>query len=456
MDDRRIRLFRDEKVSTAINQLSVPAIIGLLVMGFYGFVDTMFVSWLGTAATAATFVMLPIMLLMTAIGSSIGIGAASFISRLLGMNNKKEANRVATVAFGTAGALGIVATVLAPMYMSHLLGFFGAEGQVLVLAQDYGRYIFLASFFSISNQVLNNLLNAEGSARLSMIGMLAGAIINIALDPIFMFAFGFGVGGAAMATAISQVISFGVLFVRYMNGHAVLKIRTRYFRPTMKIYSEIIKVALPTLVRQVLASVSLGIMNTAAVAQGGQDLLAAIGLIFRIMIMPLYVVMGIGQGFQPVAGYNFGAGNKTRVMASFRYAMMLSFAVSAVSGVIMFVFNNELMMIFRPEAAVADYGARGLLWYVPAVLLMSLSSVITVFYQALGKSRESMILSVTRQGLFFIPVIIIAPRLFGVDGVLATQLISDILTIILSMFMFMPYVRSSRMDIEMKEQLVAA
>ena len=456
MDDKRIKLFRDEKVSTAINQLSLPAIVGLLVMAVYGFVDTMFVAWLGTAATAATIVMVPIMMLMSSFGSALGVGSASYVSRLLGMNKPGEANKVATVIFATAAALGIGVTLLAFVFMTPVLGFFGAEGEVLTLAGDYGRYIFMAAFFAVTNQVLNNLLRAEGSARLSMVGMLVGALANIILDPLFIFTFGFGIAGAAMATALSQVISFVVLFSRYVNGHAVLSIRLKYLRPSLSIYTEVVRVGLPTLVRQVLSSVSIGILNTAAVSYGGKDLLAAVGLIFRIVVMPLYIIYGIGQGFQPVAGYNFGAGNRERVMEALRHTMTISFVIAASSGILMAVFNDELLTIFRAEPGVAVYGAVGILWYVPAIMMMAVSNTIATFYQALGKSRESMILSVTRQGVFFIPVILTAPSIFGVTGILATQLISDILTLILSLALFMPYVRSTGLDKDMKAQVVPA
>jgi putative MATE family efflux protein len=448
MEDKRIKLFRDEKVSTAINKLSLPAVVGLIVLAIYSFVDTMFVAWLGTAQAGAATLVLPVMMIVQAFGAGAGHGSASYVSRLLGMDRKKDADKVAAVSIYSMAILGIFITVIAIVFLEPILIFFGGEGEVLELAKSYGFYILLGTILTLLNITMNNLLRAEGSAVLSMTGMIIGSVLNIILDPIFIFVLDLGISGAAIATTLSRGVTTIILISRYMAGKSLLHIGIRNFKPSLVIYREIFRVGIPTLFKQLFSSISFGLLSSASMAMGGETLLAAVGILFRIVIMPMYVVFGIGQGFQPVAGYNYGAGNRERVMEALSYAMILSSSVTIASVLLMNLFSSQLFGIFRATEDVAAYGVMGLKYYSIAMILMSVNNTIATFYQALGKGRESMILSVARQGLFFIPVILIVPSLFGVHGILSTQLISDVLTLALSAFMFVPYIRSDKIDME--------
>lgn len=456
MDDKRIRLMRDEKVSTAIIKMSVPAIIGLLVMAVYNIVDTMFVAWLGTEATGATQVVMPVMMLISSFGLMFGMGGASYISRLLGKGQKEEADKVGSVALHTSLAAGLVFTVLTVAFMEPLLRFFGASDALMSLSKDYGLYILLGSVFQMSNMTMNNMLRAEGSAKLSMIGMGAGALLNIILDPIFIFGLDLGIAGAAMATSLSQVVTFIILITRYLSHHSVINISFHNFKPSRGIYGEMFKVGIPTFFRQVLFSVSLGIMNNQAGLYGGPELLAAVGLVFKITMLPMYVVFGIGQGFQPVAGYNFGAGAKKRVMDAFGYSVKLSLMVSVFAFAFMSLFAVQILNIFRAAESVMAYGILGIRLNGMAMMLMAVTNTIGVFYQALGKGKESLFLSVARQGMLFIPAVVILPVYFGTDGILSAQLVSDILTLVISGFMIMPYIRNDKLarDMELAEASV--
>jgi putative MATE family efflux protein len=449
MEDKRIRLFRDEKISKAINQLSLPAVVGLIILAVYNFVDTMFVAWLGTAEAGASTLVVPVMMMVQAFGSAVGHGSASYVSRLLGMNRKDEADKVAAVSVYSMAIASIFITIFALAFMEPILVFFGGEGEILELAKSYCFYILLGTVFTMLNMTMNNLLRAEGSASLSMIGMIAGSILNIILDPIFIFVFDMGIAGAAIATTLSRMVTTIILLSRYMAGKSLLHIGIRNFKPSLSIYREIFRVGLPTLFRQLLSSLSFGLMSSAAVNIGGDSLLAAVGILFRIVIMPMYVVFGIGQGFQPVVGYNYGARNKERVMDALRYTIILTSSITIISSLGMNIFSSQLFAIFRATEDVTIYGVLGLRYYSIAIIIMSLSNTIATFYQALGKGKESMILSIARQGFFFIPVILIAPSIFGAQGILATQLISDILTLALTAFMFVPYIKSDRIDNEM-------
>lgn len=449
MEDKRIHLLRDEKIPKTIISMSVPAIIGLMVMGIYNFVDTMFVSWLGTEATGATQVVLPIAMMVSAFGLSFGIGGGSYVSRLMGMNRKDEADTVATVALYTVGVVGLIFTIVALFFMEPFFRFFGATPEMMEMTKSYGSFILLGSVFAMGNMTLNNLLRAEGSSKLSMIGMVTGSVLNIILDPIFIFVFGWGIAGAAIATTLSQIVTFSILFSRYLTHHSVVHIDRKHFKPSKEVYVEIFKVGTPTFFRQMLVSISLGVMNQVSVRFGGADLLAATGILFRVNMVPMYAVFGIGQGFQPVVGYNYGAKNKARVMEALKFTFGFTTAVTVICCAGLLIFSHQLLGLFRPETEVLAFGLQGMKFYAFTLIFMGLTNTIGVFYQSLGKGRESMILSISRQGIFFIPAVLVLPLYFGTDGVLSSQLIADMLTLVLSGLFFIPYIRSNQLEQEL-------
>ena len=302
MNDKRISILKDQPVNKAINKLAAPAIIGMLVMAIYNFVDTVFVSWINTSAPSATQVVLPVMLIASAVGLSLGIGGASYISRLLGMKDKTKAEKVFMTVLTLGLIFGIITTILNYIFMEDIFSFFGANSQIMSMTIDYGKYILLGYSFMILNMILNNSLRAEGSAKLSLIGMGFGALLNIILDPIFIFVFGWGISGAAIATTLSNAVSFVILFSFYMRKKSVLKFNPKYISTDKDIYIEIFKVGAPTFVKQLLFSYSMKLLNTTAIDLGGEEFLSTIGIVIRTITIPSYIVFGFGQGFQPVAG----------------------------------------------------------------------------------------------------------------------------------------------------------
>ncbi len=446
MEDKRIKLLRDEPVSKAVNKMSLPAIIGLLVMAVYNIVDTMFVAWLGTEATGATQVVFPIMMLISSFGLAFGMGGGSYISRLLGSKEYDKVNKVTTVSIGTTFILGALFTVFGLIYLEELLAFFGASQSIMDFAKDYGLYIVIGSIFTMSNMTLNNMLRGEGSAKISMIGQAVGAILNIILDPILIFVLDWGIAGAAIATSFSQAVTFVILMSKYLRHQSVAKINIKFFKPSKSIYSEILKIGIPTFFRQILVSVSLGILNNGAVIYGGDDLLAAVGLVFKVYMMPMYVLFGIGQGFQPVVGYNFGAKDKKRVIDTLKYSIRLSLIIAVISCVILMVFPRIILGIFKPTESVMEYGITGLKYYSLVMIFLAFTNSIGIFYQAIGKGRESLLLAVARQGLIFIPLVYILPVFFGSSGILSAQLAADILTFVLSGIMFYSFIKKRKLD----------
>jgi len=447
MNDKRINLMKNATVQKAINTLATPAIIGMLVMAIYNVVDSIFVSWISDTGyeMAATQVVLPIMLIASSIGLALGMGGGSYISRLLGKNNKLEANKVATVSFFTGIVLGIIITTTNLLLLEPILNLFGADINTLELAKNYGQYIIFGYAFTILNMIMNNFLRSEGSAKLSMIAMVIGSVINIILDPIFIFGFGWGISGAAIATTLSQIVTCIILLSVYVRKKTLIVISPKYFKPSKSIYYEVLKIGIPTFFRQILVSISIGIINNAA-GDISTDLLTAVGVILKATMVPMYIVFGFGQGFQPVAGYNLGAGNKERVVDSFKYTIKVSAIITGVAALFFILSNDLVFIIYNSNPSVTDYGVLGLRYYSIALLFMGLSNTIAVLYQALGKGKEALILSVSRQGLFFIPLALILPGIFGHHGVLITQTIADLLTLILSAAFAIPFLKGDKID----------
>lgn len=449
MDDSRINILQNDKISTAIRKMSTPAIIGLLIMALYNFVDAMFVAWISTEATSATQVVFPIMIIASAIGLMFGMGAGAYISRLLGMNDIEKANVVSSTSFFTALVIGILFMILNYAFSTQIYTFFGANEEIMALTKAYGNYIVLGYTFSILNMVFNNQLRAEGSAKISMIGMIIGSVLNIVLDPIFIFDWGLGLGisGAAIATTLSQLVTFAILLYMYLSNKTIIKIKLSQVKLRFEIYKEILKIGVPTLLTQVLMSFSIAFLNTQAMLYGGTDLLAAIGIIIRATMFPVNVVFGLGQGFQPVAGYNFGAKKYDRVIEAFKFTMIASTIVGVVSFLILFLFGEQIFGIFNTTEAATMYGVMGLTYYGLGLILLGASNTIAMFYATIGKGTEALVLSTLRQGLFFIPIILLLPKLYGVEGVLLSQTVADLLTWVVSVALIIPFLKQNKIEL---------
>ena len=446
LEDKRIYLMKSAPVKKAVNSLAAPAVLGLFVMAIYNFVDTMFVSWIAMEATAATQVIMPIMMIASSIGLAFGIGGGSYISRLLGKGNIPEAERTVATALFSGALAGLIFMTAGIIFLEPILTVFGADASIMELTKEYGFIIFLGIMPSVLNMVLNNLLRAEGSSKLSMIGMATGALLNIILDPIMIFVFDWGIAGAAIATSLSQCVTSVILISNYLRKKTVLKIKIKRLCLKWKMYKEILSVGLPTFLRQVLMSISIGMLNTAAVTYGAAPLLAAVGIVTKVTMLPMYVVFGLGQGFQPVAGYNLGAGERERVMGSFKYTAIISTAFMFATCVVLITFSRQIFYIFKASESVVYYGVRGMRFYSLSLLTLGFSNTVSVLYQALGRAKEALFMSISRQGLFFLPAIAVMPLLMGTDGVFFAQLAADILTFAATLILIIPFIRKKKID----------
>ncbi len=448
MTDKRIHILRDMDTSKAITKLAIPAIIGFMVMAIYNLADTIFISWWNPYGTGATQVLFPIMMISSAIGLTFGIGGASYISRLLGEKQQAKANSVVSTAMLTGIVIGAIYILVTTIFLRKIVVVFGAKNQIIDMSVEYGFYIVIGSIFVIMSMILNNSLRAEGSGKYSMYGMATGSFLNILIDPLFIFTFGMGIKGAALATMISQAISCLILYYFYFREKTILRLSFKNAKPSLHLYQEILKIGMPTFFRQILFSVALAILNRFAMFYGGENLLAAMGDAQKIASIPLFFIFGIGQGMQPVIGYNYGAKNTTRVLSAQKNGMKMAFAVSLLFFTALFVFARPIMAIFTDNEAIIKYGVLCNRAFALGILFTGVSNTISVVFQALGHGLASLFFSIMRQGVLLISAIYILSAFYGETGVIFAQFAADVVTFLLSILIYLPFIRKMYRSVE--------
>ncbi len=428
------------KIASLLVGLSIPSIIAMLTNAIYNLVDTFFIGRIGTSAVGAVAVAFPIFNLIGAVGLTYGVGAASYVSRLLGAGEKEQADKAASTALFTSLATGIAFALLGLMYLDPLLTAFGATETIMEYAREYTMIIIMGSIFTMMNMTMNNLVRAEGNAQRFMVAMVSGALLNVALDPIFIFGFGMGIKGAAVATVISQSVSTVIILEYFVRKKSFTNLSIRLFRFSLHIYSEIFKIGLPTFLRQFLSSFSVALLNNAAGAFGDHAV-AAIGITMRVLMLGMMVLFGYGQAFQPVAGYNYGAKKFSRVFEALNFSILVTTVFATFFAIIGMVIPGSIVSIFSNDPEVIDVGSRAL--RAVSIFFPSFGFVITftVLFQALGKGFAAGLLSMSKQGLFLIPAIIVLPRLFELNGVIYAQTIADFFTLFVAAILAMMIVK---------------
>lgn len=411
--------------------LAVPTIISMLVTSIYNMADTFFVGKIGTSATGAVGVVFSLMAIFQAVGFTIGIGSGNLVSRLLGSRHREEAEQVACTGFYTAFAAGVLLMVLGLVFINPLVRMLGATETILPYARAYAQYILLGAPFITSSFVLNNLLRFQGSAMYAMVGITAGGVLNIALDPLFIFTFGLGTAGAAIATVLSQIISFAILLIQCWRGGNI-RINPRKVRPSRSFYHEVLRGGAPSFFRQVLASVATICLNLAA-GPFGDAAIAAMSIVSRVMNFANSALVGFGQGFQPVCGFNYGAGRYDRVRQAFWFCVKVAIAGLLVISAAGVLFAPQVVAIFRKgDADVLAFGSIALRLQCISFPLVGWTTCLNMLQQNIGKSRDASVLSAARQGVFFLPLILILPHFLAQLGVQLSQPLSDLCTFILS------------------------
>ncbi len=428
----RYKQMTETPVEKLIPGLAVPTIISMLVTSVYNMADTFFVSQLGTSASGAVGIDFSLMAMIQAIGFTFGMGSGNYISRTLGSLDTKKAENIAASGFFSAILLGVVLLIWGIFNINWLVMALGATDTIAPYAMDYGRFILYAAPFMIGACVMNNLLRAQGYAVYSMVGMASGGILNIALDPILIFGFNLGISGAAIATCFSQFFSFCVLLVMVMTRPGCIRIKISRISTDIRIYGEILHAGFPSFCRQGLSSVATMVLNTAA-NPFGDAAIAAMSIVNRVMMFLNSAIIGFGQGFQPVCGFNFGAKKYDRVRDAFWFCVKVSTVVLIVFAVCCFIGAEPLIKIFRrDDAEVIAIGVTALRLQCITLPLQGWISMSNMLPQSIGYGFRAAIIASGRQGIFLIPVLLILPGIFGILGLQLCQPIADVVTALVS------------------------
>ena len=430
--EEKFRQMTDTPVQKLIPRLAVPTIISMLVTSIYNMADTFFVSQIGTSASGAVGIMFSAMAMIQAVGFTLGMGSGNYISRSLGSRDEETASRSAATAFFTAGIIGILIAVFGTLFSIPLVFLLGATDTIAPYAQAYARYILLAAPFMMTSFVMNNILRAQGNAMFAMIGITTGGILNMFLDPLLIFQFNMGISGAAVATMASQMISFTILLYQCNVRKGCISIQISKFTPTLKMYGEILHAGLPSFCRQGLASVAVVVLNFAA-GPYGDAAIAAMSIVSRFMMFINSSLIGFGQAFQPVCGFNFGAGRYDRVLEAYWFCVKVAVVMLTCFGVVAFTFSRPIITTFRREdLEVIRIGTLALRLQLLTMPFQAWVIMVNMLTQSIGYGFRASLVAIGRQGLFLIPSLLIFPKIFGLLGLQMSQPVADMLTFVLA------------------------
>lgn len=420
-------------ISKIIPKLAVPTIISMLVTSIYNMADTFFVSQLGTSASGAVGIIFSAMAIIQALAFMIGMGTGNFIARMIGAGNRKLAEELASIAFFTGFGVGLVIAVIGNANIGQLVRMLGSTETIAPYAEAYASYIFVAAPFMICSFIMNNLLRFQGKALFAMVGITTGGVLNMVLDPIFIFGLDMGTAGAALATGLSQFISFCILLFMCNSREECISIHPKKFKPTLAIYGEIIHGGLPSLGRQGIASIATIIMNTMAQPYGDAAI-AAMSIVNRFMMFVGSAMIGFGQGYQPVCSYCFGARLYDRVKKACVYCVKVSTIFLLAVSVIGLIFSGNIIQMFRKDdlevIRIGTLALRLQLLTMPLQGLVVMGGNMTP--QSIGYGIRATIVSTARQGWLLIPILLCTVPVFGVLGIQMAQPIADVGTFILA------------------------
>jgi putative MATE family efflux protein len=428
-------MMTNSPVEPLICKLAVPTITSMLVSSLYNMADTYFVSSLGTSAIAGVGVVFSLMSIIQAVGFFFGHGAGNSISRSLGAKKSEEAEKMAATSFYTAFAVGLIIMIFGTIFTRPLALLLGSTETILPYATDYLRFILIGAPFMVSSFMMNNILRYQGSALFGMMGMTTGAVLNIALDPIFIFVLKMGVRGASLATMISQCVSFLILFFFACRKAGNIRIEFRNFSPSLKNYREMVRGGTPSLLRQSMQSLTTLLLNHAAGIYG-DAVIASISITQRVFMLANSAILGFGQAFQPVCGFNYGAKRYDRVKKAFWFCLRVSTVILIILAAACFTFAPSIIALFRrDDADVIRIGTFMLRAHSLCLPFLGWILLTSFLLQTIGRALPASILAFARQGLFFIPQLFIVVPVLGVLGIQLCAPIADICSLILSLFL---------------------
>ncbi len=436
--EQRKNLMVNEPIPRLVFKMAVPTIIAFLINSIYSLADTYFVSGLGTNATAAVSVNASLDQLIMMCGSMLAVGANSYIARLLGQNNEKKASQVLSTAFFLALAIGTVLLIFGSIFMMPMVRLLGATPTCEQYAADYARYVLLVAPLMAASFVMNQCLRSEGSATLSMIGMGFGGVLNCFLDPLFIQGFAplgipaMGVLGASLATAISKVVSFAILLFPYLTRRSLLRLSIRNFHCSKDIIGQIVSVGSSSMFRSGLAVVSAILLNDLA-GNISDSVLAGIGVSTKIMMFPFSIILGFGTGFQPVAGFNWGAKRYDRVQESYRFSAITAIIGGVIMAATLIVLADPIIVAFAgDDPQMRELGALCIRLQSIALPVHGWVAVVNMLCAGLGNAGGAFLLATSRQGSCMLPILYPLAHFFGAYGIVSVQAIADVLSLVLA------------------------
>ena len=433
--NNKMELLGNAPISKALLAMGIPTMLGMMVNAIYNLVDAYFVGGLGTSQMGAISVVYPLGQVVVGLGLLFGNGSASYLSRLLGNRDQEQADRVASTALYSSVAVGAVMIIFSLIFLRPILRLLGATDSIMPYAMTYAGIYVVSCIFNVFNVTMNNIVTSEGAAKTTMFALMAGAVLNIGLDPVFIYTLDMGVAGAAIATAISQIVSTLIYLTFIFRKKSIYSFKMKNCTFTKEIMSEIFKIGIPTLVFQILTSLSISLVNTQA-GPYGDSVIAGMGAVTRIVSMGSLIVFGFIKGFQPIAGYSYGAKKFDRLHKAIRTSILWSTVFCVIYGLLLTIFSSRIIAQFTDgDLEMIRVGTQSLRINGLSFLLFGFYTVYSSLFLALGKGLEGFVLGACRQGICFVPVILILPVFWGINGILYVQPIADVLSAIITIFM---------------------
>ncbi|HOP38187.1 MULTISPECIES: MATE family efflux transporter [Mesotoga] len=446
------KMLGEEKIGRLLLSLSLPATIGMLVQAMYNFVDTIFVGkGVGSMGIAGISISLPVQIFVMAFAQMFGIGGASVISRSLGERDHKKARRAAGNVMVFSVAFGLVMTLLGQFFLDQLLIMLGASEAIIPYAREYLGIILLGSAFFSFGMAMNHVVRAEGKPKIAMAAMLISAVLNIILDPIFIFSLNLGIWGAALATVLSQAATSIYVLFYFLSGKSLLRISLRSLIPEWRIMRETVSVGLSAFSRQVAGSLLAVVLNNSLVFYGGDIAVAVYGVINRLLMVFIMPMFGVNQGFLPIVGYNYGARKMRRARESVKLASAVTTMIALFSSIVMFLFARQLISIFTDETELIESTIYALRIVILATPTIGVQVIASGMFQALGKALPALFLSLLRQIIILIPLILVIPRFLGINGIWISFPLADLIAFAISLVFYLRELkifRSGELNVE--------
>jgi len=439
----RSKALGEEEISALLWRFSLPAIIGMVVNALYNVVDSIFVGHgVGEVGLAAVTIAFPIMIILMGFGMLVGVGASAAVSLRMGQHKQHDAEKILGNSFTLAALLSVSLSAGMLWFLDPILISLGAQAEVLPYARDFTRIILMGSIFMYIGFGLNSVVRAEGNPQMAMKTVLISSGLNILLNPLFIFTFHLGISGSALATVISQAVSAIWIIVYFLSKKSVLRLRIENLKLDKSIVISIFKIGLSPFLMQIAASVVTVLFNFSLLKYGGELAVASIGIINRIAMLMLMPIFGLSQGLQPIIGYNYGAKNYSRVIKALKMAIYSATLFSVVGFLVVQIFDEQIIMLFNNNPALIAIGAHGMRIYLFMLPVIGFQLIGANYFQAVGKAGYAIILSMSRQIIILIPLVLLLPGILGLNGAWLASPIADLVSAILTGFFLMREIRN--------------